>query len=78
MKLTDLREYTQYRLIEDAWKGVDDVYRTKRSVEYPSHLSILTFDNIKAFENYEKSLELAAFRYALNLTFPGALDYKCY
>ena len=78
MKSTDLREYAQYRLIEDTWKGVGDVYRTKRPVEYPTYLSILTFDNINSFENYEKSLELAAFRYALNLTFPGVLDYKWY
>ncbi len=78
MRLPGLKEYTRYQLIEVESTGLSDFYRTKRSVEYPPYLSILTFENIKAFENYEKSLELAAFKSSLYTPFPLGLNYQWY
>jgi len=78
MRLPGLREFTLYKLIDVDPTGLTDVFRTKRPVEYPSRLSILTFDNLKAFDNYENSLELAAYNRAIEAPFPFGLNYQWY
>jgi len=78
MRLPGLREYTRYKLIDVDPTGLTAIQRIKRPIEYPPRLSILTFDNIKAFENYEKSLELEAFKRALEAYFPFGLNYQWY
>jgi hypothetical protein len=77
MRLPGLREYTRYKLIDVDPKGLT-FQTTKRPIEYPPRFSILTFDNVKAFENYERSLELAAFNRAIEVLFPFGLNYQCY
>jgi hypothetical protein len=77
LRLPGFREYTRYKLIDIDPTGLT-VQRTKRPVEYPPRLSILTFDDMDVFENYEKSLELAAFKYALQAPFPPGLNYQWY
>jgi len=77
MESTGLREYTSYRFIDVERTGLNEFSRPK-TVEYPPYLSILTFDNINAFENYESSLELAAFKSALQAPFPLGLNYQWY
>jgi hypothetical protein len=57
MKLHGLKQYSLYK---HAYVSIPDADKTKRYVEYPSFLSVITFDDIKAFENYQKSLELQA------------------
>jgi hypothetical protein len=49
-----------------------------RTIDYPQRLSILHFDSIKAFDNYEQSLELAAVKGALQAPFPLGLNYQFY
>jgi hypothetical protein len=78
MRLPGLKEYIRYKLIDVEFTGLSDIYRTKRPVEYPPYLSIITFENIKAFENYEQSLELGAFKSALQAPFPLGLNYQWY
>jgi hypothetical protein len=78
MRLPGLKEYTRYKLIDVDSTGLSNFNRTKHPVEYPPRLSILTFENIKAFENYENSLELAAFKSALQAPFPLGLNYQWY
>jgi len=78
MKLPGLKEYSLYRLINVELTGLPDYYKTKRAVEYPLHLSILHFENVSAYERYEKSIELAGFREALKVPFPMGLDFKWY
>jgi hypothetical protein len=78
MKLPGLKEYSWYRLINVESTGLPDFYKTKRAVEYPQYLSILHFENVSAYENYEKSIELAGFREAMKLPFPEGLDFKWY
>ena len=75
MKLPGLKQYVRYKY---AHVNIPDTDKTKRYVEYPPYLSILTFENIKAFENYEKSLELAAYRSCIAAYFPKGLDFRWY
>jgi len=78
MKSTGLIDYRRYRFIDVPSTGLSDIQTPKRSVEYPPYLSILTFANIKTFESYEASLELAAFKSAIQGQFPLGLNYKWY
>jgi len=49
-----------------------------REGEYPDYLSVLYFENQKAFEDYTKSAELLAFQKAIANIFPSGLNYKWY
>lgn len=70
--LPGLRGYDYYK--HTGLKGISDV----REWEYPSYLSIVYFENIEAFENYEKSREFTAFQKALRNVFPNGLNLKWY
>jgi hypothetical protein len=50
----------------------------RREWEYPEHLSILYFEDQKAFENYRKSPELLAYQKALRNVFPDGLNIRWY
>ncbi len=74
MKLPGLRGHAQYK---HTLVNIPDTDRkTKNFVEYPPYLSILTFDNLEAYKNYENSLELAALKGALRAPFPRGLEYR--
>ena len=73
-----MKEYACYKLIDVDPKGLPDYYKPKRPIEYPLHLSMLQFDNIDAYDNYTKSIELAGFRDHMKVPFPGGLDFKWY
>lgn len=75
MKLPGLKEYGLYRIVD---VRLPEMYRVKDNSVHPRWLSILHFENMKAFEDYEKSRELAAMRGALRAPFPAGLDYKWY
>ncbi len=77
MRLPGLKEYSWYRSTHVELSELP-AYKTKRPVEYPPFLSILHFENIEAYENYEKSIELAGFRDAMRNILPGGLDFKWY
>lgn len=80
IKLPGLMEYSCYRLIDVDLTGAPgrEYYTPKRPVEYPPYLSILHFENIEAYEHYEKSIELAGFRDHMKVPFPAGLDFKWY
>jgi hypothetical protein len=78
MKLPGLTEYTFYKLFELELTGLGSHLIPKHPVEYPLYVSYLIFENVEAYEKYEESPELASLRYALQLTFPGGLDFKWY
>lgn len=52
--------------------------RHTRESEYPKYLSIVYFENMKAYESFAKSAELAAFQKAMRSVFPFGLNYKWY
>jgi hypothetical protein len=78
MRLPGLKEYTRYRLIEVDPAGLKSIQLPERQIEYPPRLSVLTFNDISDFVNYEKSLELGAFNRALEGIFPFGLNYQWY
>jgi hypothetical protein len=49
-----------------------------RVTKYPLYLSLVTFENLEAFDNYTRSAELAASQKALRNIFPLGLDYRWY
>ncbi len=72
MKLPGLKGYDCYQ-----WAGAKP-YNPPMDAEAPPYLSILYFENITAYENYEKSPELASMRRGIGSDFPRALIYKWY
>jgi len=72
VKLPGLQKYDCFKCLDAA--GMAEARETK----YPVHLSILYFENIKAFENYTKSAELVVFQKALRNLFPNMPVYKWY
>jgi hypothetical protein len=58
-------------------KGVKTRLAVRES-EYPAYLSIIYFENIQAFENFENSKELAMFQKIMRNVFPHGLNYKWY
>jgi hypothetical protein len=49
-----------------------------REWEYPDYISIIYFDDLAAFENYQSSPELIAFKKAICNIFPNGLNYRLY
>lgn len=47
-----------------------------RESEYPKYLSIIYFENLKAYEDYEKSPELVALQKSMRSVFPRGLNLK--
>jgi hypothetical protein len=43
--------------------------------EFPQDLSIIYFENMKAYNNFLNSKELAAYEKTLTAAFPGGLNY---
>ena len=52
--------------------------RNLRESDYSPYLSVVYFDDIQSYENYEKSPELATLRKNLRNIFPNGLNYKWY
>jgi len=46
------------------------------NTEYPQDLSIIYFENLKAYQNFQKSKELEVYDKNLAAAFPGGLNYK--
>ena len=70
--LPGLKGYDCYK--HTGLKGLTEV----REWEYPTYLSMIYFENIEAFENYEKSRELIAYHKALRNIFPNGLNLRWY
>jgi hypothetical protein len=78
VKLPGLKEYSLYKQYNLGITGLTDVYKNSQSFQYPTYLSIVRFENIASYENYEKSIELAGFREAIRAFFTRGLDFKWY
>jgi hypothetical protein len=50
----------------------------QRESEYPKYLSIIYFENIKAYDDFEKSPELVALQKSMRRVFPRGLKYEWY
>jgi len=55
--------------------NVQEEYRVK---EYPKYISLLYFQSIEDFNDFEISPALAAFKRALKQILPGGLTYRWY
>ena len=75
MKLRGLKEYNYCRILDFV---SHEVMWPKDILVHPIYLSVLQFENLKAFQNYEKSMELAAFREAIKVPFPKGLNFQWY
>ncbi len=70
IKRIDYFEYTG--ITTSAWVAG----MPKQDPEYPPYISIFHFDSVKAYEEFVKSAELAAFREGIKTLFPDGLNYK--
>jgi hypothetical protein len=70
--LKGLKGYDFYR-----YTGFQGVYGG-REWDYPLHISVLYFDTITNFENYEKSREFISYQKALRNVFPIGLNLRWY
>jgi uncharacterized protein (DUF1330 family) len=75
MKLPGLQEYSWYKLIE---VELPHVMMPKDPNAHPPYLSILHFDSLRAYENFENSPELAVFREGIKVPFSRGLLFKWY
>lgn len=73
MQLPGIKGYDCYK--NTGWRS--DLKGVKET-DYPPYLSLVYFENLGAYENYEKSRELAAFRKALKADVSGIADFKWY
>jgi len=64
MKLPGIKGYDFFK---DTGIRVVPTFREK---DYPTYLSVVYFQDVKAFENYEKSTEVATLRKNLMQVFP--------
>ena len=69
VKLPGIRGY-------DTYKITGSRFVEAREIEYPSHLSIVYFENLKAYEDYARSRELMVFQKALRSVFPLGPNVK--
>jgi hypothetical protein len=73
MKQSGFKGYDYFKFVSIAVN-----YDNLLEKEYPIYLSAVYFENIKAFENFEKSNELAVCKNTLRDIFPKGLNYKWY
>jgi hypothetical protein len=76
MKLPGLKAYNCFHHSGRDFQESRDYHSAE--TDYPADLSLIYFEDVNSFENYERSPELIAFREAIRVNFPGSLDYKWY
>lgn len=72
MRLPGIKGYDCYKKV--SYKSLVEA----REWEYPDFVSALYFQDMTAFENYEKSPELVAYQKALRNVFPNGLNLRWY
>jgi len=72
MKQAGLKGYDYYKYV-----GVS-VFHNIFEKEYPTYFLAIYFENVKDFENFEKSNELAVCRKTLLDVFPMGFKYEWY
>lgn len=73
MRLSGIKKYNFYKLLD--YKFPESL-QPKGTGIHPAYLSALYFDSLEAYQNYEKSIELAAMRQALKEHFDRELELK--
>lgn len=73
MKQAGLKGYDYYQ-----YRGISVNYPNLMEREYPMYLSAIHFENIEAFERFEKSNELAVCKRTMREIFPSGLVYQWY
>ena len=58
-------------------RAADRYQIVKENPKYPKYIQIMRFDNLKSFQEYDKSEELNAVRRSMDANFPGS-DYAWY
>ena len=76
LKNAGLTGFAFYRFKVKSLQGSS--FHLPDDVAYPQYLSIYEFENLKAFNTFENSLELAAFRGATEVGFANSLTPKWY
>ena len=76
LKVPGVTEYGRWWLSNVRWEGLSPRPGVTENPEYPQDLSIIQFENLKAYQTFRKSKELAAFDQNLSHAFPGGLNYK--
>ena len=76
LKVPGVTEYSRCWLSNVGWFGAPPKPGVSEDPKYPQDLSIIYFENVKAYQNFRKSKELAAFEKNLAAEFPGGLSYK--
>lgn len=71
MEIPGIKGYDFYK-----WLGDRPEMETAKEKDYPLYLSIQYFENAEAYNLYEKSPELAAFKKAIENTFPGSVTQR--
>lgn len=72
--LQGVKAYGHYQIIDAGFLPIN----MGPVPEQPAYLTVASFENRKAYQDYEKSKELAAFRAALKSEFSGNLELKWY
>jgi hypothetical protein len=73
MKQAGLKGYDYFK-----YTGMSVNYPNLLEKEYPTYFSAIYFENIKDFENFEKSNELAICKKTMRNIFPSGLKYEWY
>jgi hypothetical protein len=79
MKLPGLKEYTRYQRNDEFPEPRSHNFIGKPVVtDYPVYVSVLQFENLQAFENYENSPELLSLLRIMNYEVSDNLKYEWY
>jgi len=76
LKVPGITDYSRWWLSNIRFGGLTPKPGLTENPEYPQDLSIISFENLKAYQNFCKSKELAAYEKNLAAAFPGGLNYK--
>ena len=76
LKIPGLIEYYRCWLSNISQRNQKPKPSTIMNLEYPQDLSIIYFENLRAYQNFLKSKELEAYNKTLAAAFPEGLNYK--
>jgi hypothetical protein len=76
LKNPGLIEYSRCWLSNISRRNQKPKPSTIMNLEYPQDLSIIYFENLRAYQNFLKSKELEAYNKTLEAAFPSGLNYK--
>ncbi len=76
LKVPGIIEYCRFWLSNIGYQGLTPKPGVTENPDHPQDLSIIYFENLKAYQNFRKSKELAVYDKTLSAAFPGGLNYK--